>query len=56
MKNKSLVSIDDYTKEEQIRILDLAEKFEAKPVQNILNGYVVATLFFEPSTRTTLKL
>jgi aspartate carbamoyltransferase catalytic subunit len=55
MKSKSLVSIDDYTKEEQIRILDLAEKFEAKPVQNILNGYVVATLFFEPSTRTRLS-
>jgi aspartate carbamoyltransferase catalytic subunit len=55
MKNKSLVSIDDYTKEEQLRILDLAEKFEARPVQNILEGYVVATLFFEPSTRTRLS-
>ncbi|MBP6871066.1 MAG: aspartate carbamoyltransferase [Bacteroidales bacterium] len=55
MKHKSLVSIDDYSKEEQIQILDLAEGFEAKPVQNILNGYVVATLFFEPSTRTRLS-
>jgi aspartate carbamoyltransferase catalytic subunit len=55
MKSKSLVSIDDYTKDQQLRILDLAEKFEAKPVQNILNGYVVATLFFEPSTRTRLS-
>ena len=55
MKNKSLVSIDDYSKEEQLRILDLAEKFEARPVQNILDGYVVATLFFEPSTRTRLS-
>jgi len=55
MKNKSLVSIDDYTKEEQLRILDLAEGFEDKPVQNILEGYVVATLFFEPSTRTRLS-
>ncbi len=55
MKNKSLVSIDDYSKEEQLRILDLAEKFEAKPVQDILDGYVVATLFFEPSTRTRLS-
>jgi aspartate carbamoyltransferase catalytic subunit len=55
MKNKSLVSIDDYTKEEQIRILDLAEGFEAKPVQNILEGFVVSTLFFEPSTRTRLS-
>lgn len=55
MKNKSLVSIDDYTKDEQLQILDLAEKFEDKPVQNILDGYVVATLFFEPSTRTRLS-
>jgi len=55
MLNKSLVSIDDYSKEEQLRILDLAETFEAKPVQEILKGYVVATLFFEPSTRTRLS-
>ncbi|MCU0370998.1 MAG: aspartate carbamoyltransferase [Bacteroidales bacterium] len=55
MKNTSLVSIDDYSKEEQVRILDLAEGFEKKPVQNILDGYVVATLFFEPSTRTRLS-
>lgn len=55
MKNKSLVSIDDYSKEEQLRILNLAEGFEDKPVQNILEGYVVATLFFEPSTRTRLS-
>jgi len=55
MKNKGLVSIDDYTKEEQLHILDLAEGFEARPVQNILEGYVVATLFFEPSTRTRLS-
>lgn len=55
MKNKSLVSIDDYSKDEQLRILDLAETFEARPVQNILDGFVVATLFFEPSTRTRLS-
>jgi aspartate carbamoyltransferase catalytic subunit len=55
MKKKSLISIDDFSKEEQLRILDLAEGFEAKPVQRILEGYVVATLFFEPSTRTRLS-
>ncbi len=55
MKNKSLVSINDYTKEEQLRILDLAMEFEKKPVQNILQDYVVASLFFEPSTRTRLS-
>ena len=55
MKHKSLVSIDDYTQEEQLHILELAEGFEANPVRNILQGYVVATLFFEPSTRTRLS-
>jgi aspartate carbamoyltransferase catalytic subunit len=55
MKNKSLVSINDFTREEHIRILDLAEEFEKQPTQQILQDYVVATLFFEPSTRTRLS-
>ena len=55
MKGKSLVSINDYTKEEYIKILDLAEIFENKPVQNLLQGKVIASLFFEPSTRTRLS-
>ncbi len=55
MKNKSLVSINDYSKEEYLRILDLAEKFEKNPTQKILEGYVIALLFFEPSTRTRLS-
>jgi aspartate carbamoyltransferase catalytic subunit len=36
-------------------VLDLAEGFEKQPVQDIANGKVVATLFFEPSTRTRLS-
>ncbi len=55
MKNKSLVSINDYSKEEQLEILQMAKGFEQKPVQNILQDYVVASLFFEPSTRTRLS-
>lgn len=55
MKTKSLVSIDDLTTEEILRILDLAEEFEKEPVQNLLQGSVIATLFFEPSTRTRLS-
>jgi len=55
MKNKNLVSITDFTREEYLRILELAAEFEAKPRQDILNGYVIATLFFEPSTRTRLS-
>ena len=55
MKNRSLISINDYSKEEQLRILDLAEKFEINPRQRILSNYVIASLFFEPSTRTRLS-
>ncbi|MBN1338191.1 MAG: aspartate carbamoyltransferase, partial [Bacteroidales bacterium] len=33
----------------------LAEKFEKKPNRELLKNYVVATLFFEPSTRTRLS-
>lgn len=55
MKNRSLISINDFTREEHIRILDLAGAFEKQPRQKILEDYVVATLFFEPSTRTRLS-
>jgi aspartate carbamoyltransferase catalytic subunit len=55
MKNKSLVAINDLTKDEIIKVLDLAEEFEKNPIQDILNKTVVATLFFEPSTRTRLS-
>lgn len=55
MKNKSLVSIHDITKADYEKILNLAEKFEANPNKKILEDSVVATLFFEPSTRTRLS-
>jgi aspartate carbamoyltransferase catalytic subunit len=55
MKNKSLVSITDYTKEEYLRILSLADEFENHPEPDLLKGKVVSTLFFEPSTRTRLS-
>ncbi len=55
MKNKSLVSINDYSKEELLRILDIAETFEKDPRRDILKNKVIAALFFEPSTRTRLS-
>jgi len=55
MKNKSLVSINDYSKEDILNILDLAEGFEKDPRQKILSNHVIASLFFEPSTRTRLS-
>ena len=55
MKNKSFVSIDDFTKEEIIEILDMAEEFEKQPIRDLLRNRVIASLFFEPSTRTRLS-
>jgi len=55
MKFKSLVSISDYTKDEYLQILNLAAEFEKNPIQDILKNKIVATLFFEPSTRTRLS-
>lgn len=52
---KSLVSIHDFTKDEILRIMELASDFEANPNQRLLYGKVVASLFFEPSTRTRLS-
>lgn len=55
LAGKSLVSINDYTKAEWLHILKIAKKFEAKPPKNLLAGKVIASLFFEPSTRTRLS-
>ena len=52
---KSVISIHDFTKEEILHILDVAQYFEKNKSQNILQGKVVASLFFEPSTRTRLS-
>ncbi|MDE7442696.1 MAG: aspartate carbamoyltransferase, partial [Muribaculaceae bacterium] len=50
MNSNSLVSIDDISQEEILRLLGQARHFELNPNQKILDGRVVATLFFEPST------
>ena len=55
MKTESFVSITDLSKEEILALLEQARSFEENPNQNILDGKVVATLFFEPSTRTRLS-
>lgn len=55
MKNKSLVSITDYSKSDYLKILEIAAGFEKNSYQNLLDGKVIATLFFEPSTRTRLS-
>ena len=55
MLKKSLVSIDQCTKDDILRIINNTQKFEESPNQKLLDGKVAATLFFEPSTRTRLS-
>lgn len=55
MQSKSLVSISDISKDEILELLERARFFEEHPDSKILDGKVVATLFFEPSTRTRLS-
>lgn len=52
---KDLVTIEGLPKKEIERLLEMTAEFEKYPNRNILNGKVVATLFFEPSTRTRLS-
>lgn len=55
MNRHSLVSISELSKDEILHLLDVAGYFEKNPDHKILDGKVVATLFFEPSTRTRLS-
>lgn len=52
---KHLVSISHCSAEDIMRILDRATLFERNPNRDFLQGRVIATLFFEPSTRTRLS-
>lgn len=55
METRSLVTIADMTKEKIMYLLEMAKEFEKNTNRKILDGKVVATLFFEPSTRTRLS-
>lgn len=55
MGKRSLISITDLTKEEIVRITELAEDFEKNPYQPLLQGRVIASLFFEPSPALRLS-
>ena len=54
-ENRSLVTIANLTKEKIMYLIQMAQEFEKHPNRKILDDCVVATLFFEPSTRTRLS-
>ncbi|MCM1291137.1 MAG: aspartate carbamoyltransferase [Prevotella sp.] len=55
MNTSSIVSVNDLSKKDILDIINDAAYFEQNPNSKILDGKVVATLFFEPSTRTRLS-
>ena len=55
MQNRSLVSLEGHSREKLEYLIEMAHEFELRPNRHLLDGKVVATLFFEPSTRTRLS-
>ena len=53
---KSLISIRDFSKEEILHILSVAREMEATGSQKLLEGKVVACLFFEPGPASASRL
>ncbi len=57
LKGRHLVKPDDFTVEEINSVLDLGMQIKANPEKyiNVCEGKLLATLFYEPSTRTRLS-
>lgn len=54
-KQRDIISIRRFNKEDLLYILDLATQMEQKECTDLLKEKVLASLFFEPSTRTRLS-
>lgn len=55
MQKNHFITIANLSKEDLMYLLSMAEEFEKHPNRELLKGKVVATLFYEPSTRTRLS-
>ena len=55
MGKHDFVTIANLSKEKIMYLIEVAQEFEKYPNRELLKGKVVATLFFEPSTRTRLS-
>ena len=53
--NSSLVSIAALSRDKILYLMEMAQEFEQHPNRKLLDGRIIATLFFEPSTRTRLS-
>lgn len=55
MEKHDFVTIANLSKDKILYLIQMAKEFEMHPNREILKGKVIATLFFEPSTRTRLS-
>src|SRR3712207_341481 len=55
MGQQNFVSIESLNKEQLLYLIEMAQEFEKYPNRELLKGRIVATLFYEPSTRTRLS-
>ena len=55
MEKHDFVTIADLSRDKILYMIEMAQEFEKHPNRELLKGKVVATLFFEPSTRTRLS-
>jgi|TARA_B100001964_G_scaffold244809_1_gene328072 aspartate carbamoyltransferase catalytic subunit len=54
-KNRDVISIHDFSKQELLHILKIAKLMEKSSKPDLLKDKILSTLFFEPSTRTRLS-
>lgn len=57
MLSKNLIDLENLSVKEILDIIDLANKIKANPSEyaNACQGKILATLFYEPSTRTRMS-
>lgn len=57
MNSKNLIDLEDLSLKEILDIIDLANKIKANPseYEDACRGKILATLFYEPSTRTRMS-
>ena len=55
MEKHNFVNIKGLSREKILYLIEMAKEFEKHPNRELLKGKVIATLFYEPSTRTRLS-
>lgn len=54
-KNRNIISMKDFSKEDILSVLDHADALKKYPQPDLMKGKLLASCFFEPSTRTRLS-